>query len=145
MWEKGYRKFRHANQETNNAIEIYHFFLKTRFLNYFRRKCVWRIDWFIYTLLKRIELYFWNIAHQKKFCFVNNYKLEHILETSMEKAKRIPSHHCILHVDIQYAYWGQSQSSLKIYLVIYSNQGFSSCDFPWAMKCNFCKHVAWRH
>ena len=103
------------------------------------------MDWFIYTLLKRVELYYWNIACQKKAGFANNYKLEHMLETSMEKAKIIPDHHCILHADIQNSYWVQSQSSLKTYLVIYSDQGFSSCDYLWAMKGNFCKHVAWRH
>ena len=59
----------------------------------------------------------------------------------MEKSKRIPIHHCILHVDIQNSYWVQSQSSLEKYLVIYSDQGFSSCDCLWAMKGNFCKHV----
>lgn len=141
MWAKGYRNFRHANQETNNAIESYHCFLKTRFLNDRRRKCARRMDWFIYTLLKRVELYYWNIARQKKAGFANNYKLEHMLETSMEKAKIIPDHHCILHADIQNSYWVQSQSSLKTYLVIYSDQGFSSCDCLWAMKGNFCKHV----
>ena len=59
----------------------------------------------------------------------------------MEKTKIILDHHCILHADIQNSYWVQSQSSLKAYLVIYSDQGFSSCDCLWAMKGNFCKHI----
>ena len=50
-------------------------------------------------------------------------------------------HHCILHVYIQNVYWVQSQSYLKRYIVIYSDQGFSSCDCLWAMKGNFCTHV----
>jgi len=141
MWAKGYRNFRHANQETNSAIEAYHCFLKTKFLCDRRRKGLRRMDWLIYTLLKRVELYYWNMSRLKKYGFINNYRLEHIIETSIEKAKHIPDDHCVPHDEIQNYYWVQSQSSLKKYLVVYSNQTFSSCDCPWAMRGNICKHV----
>ena len=62
------------------------------------------MDWLIYTLLKRVELYYWNMACLKKASFINNYRLEHMIETSIEKAKNIPDEHCVPHDDIRNCY-----------------------------------------
>ena len=66
MWEKYYWKFPHSNQDTNNAIESYDMHLKYRYLyeaNNAYHKCV---DWLIFVLLKKIELYYIHNQHLKE-------------------------------------------------------------------------------
>lgn len=62
-------------------------------------------------------------------------------ETSVDKAKRIPEDHCVRDEHIENAFWVQSQSSSNAYLVLFLGQTFSSCNCPWAIRGNFCKHV----
>lgn len=141
VWAECYINFCHANQETNCSIESYHCFLKRKYLCDRRKKSLQRMDWLTFTLLKRVELCYWNMACLKNSSFVNNYRLEHMYETSVDKAKRIPEDHCVQHEHIQSAYWVQSQSSSNRYLVLFLGQTFSSCNCPWALRGNFCKHV----
>ena len=87
MWVKGYRDFPHANQETNNAMESYHGYLKSAFLCDKQKKCSRRMDWKFYTLLKNVEPSYRFKAVLKKEGYYNNHKKEMQLESSMEKAK----------------------------------------------------------
>ena len=57
MWAKAYRKFPHSNQDTNNAIESYHMYLKRRYLCEENNACHRWMDWLIYVLTK-VELYY---------------------------------------------------------------------------------------
>lgn len=141
VWAKCYINFCHANQETNCSIESYHCFLKRKYLCDRRRKSLQRMDWLTFTLLKRVELCYWNMASLKNSSFVNNYRLEYMYETSVDKAKRIPEDHCVQHEHFENAYWVQSQSSSNRYLVLFLGKTFSSCNCPWALRGNFCKHV----
>ena len=93
MWEKCYWDFPHANQEPNSSIESYHCFLKTKFLCDQRRKCSRRMDWLIFSLLKRVEPFFVHQNYLKESGFLTNWKKERYLETSLEKYRRIPDNY----------------------------------------------------
>eukprot|EP01018_Ginkgo_biloba_P029619 Gb_01440 [translate_table: standard] len=101
-----YVDFPHANQETNSAIESYHGFLKT--LCNRRRKSSRCMDWLVYTLLKKVELYYWNNQNIKDAGFSTNFKLEELKETSWSRACNIPDSDCNLHPTIQNTYWVRS-------------------------------------
>ena len=81
MWVKGCRDFPHANQETNNAIESYHCYLKTKFLSDRRKKCSHRMDWLIYVLLINVEPFYRFKEILKREGYLNNYKKEKLLES----------------------------------------------------------------
>ena len=118
MWVKGYRDFPHANQETNNVVESYHYYLKTNFLSDRRKKCSRRMDWLIYVLLTNVEPCYRFKEILKKEGFLNNYKKEKQLESSMEKEKRIPDSDCSRHSQMSHTFWVRSQSKVnKQYLV----------------------------
>eukprot|EP01018_Ginkgo_biloba_P014253 Gb_08179 [translate_table: standard] len=104
MWAKSYRDFPHANQETNSVIESYHGFFKTKYLCDHRRKSNRHMDWLIYTLLKRVKLYYWNTQNIKDVGFSTNFKLEEMKETSWSRAYNIPESDYSLHPTILGAY-----------------------------------------
>eukprot|EP01018_Ginkgo_biloba_P017358 Gb_18112 [translate_table: standard] len=108
MWAKSYRDFPHANQETNSTIESYHGFLKTKYLCDHRRKTNHRMDWLIYTILKRVKLYCWNTQNIKDSFFSINFKLEELKETSWSRAYNILDSDCNLHPTIPSAYGARS-------------------------------------
>ena len=58
MWAKAYRKFPHSNQDTNNAIESYHGFIKRRYIYEENNAHNRRVDWLIYVLLMKVELHY---------------------------------------------------------------------------------------
>eukprot|EP01018_Ginkgo_biloba_P037006 Gb_26335 [translate_table: standard] len=101
MWVKAYRDFPHANEETNSAIESYHGFLKTKYLCNRRRKSSHHMDWLIYTLLKKVELYYWNNQNIKDAGFSTNFKLEELKETSWSRDCNILDSDCNLHPTIK--------------------------------------------
>jgi hypothetical protein len=118
MWVKGCRDFPHANQETNNVVESYHNYLKTKFLSDRRKKCAHRMDWLFYILLKNVEPCYRFKEILKEKGYLNNYKKEKQLESSIEKDRRIPDSDCSPHESISHAYWVRSQSKPdKQYLV----------------------------
>ena len=72
---------------------------------------------------------------------LNNHKKEMQLESSMEKARRIPNSDCRPHESISHAYSVRSQSkSDKEYLIIFHRRNFITCDCPWSIRGNICKH-----
>ena len=120
MWVKGCRDFPHANQETNNAVESYHGYLKSTFLCDKRKKCSRRMDWLFYTLLKNVEPCYRFKEILKKEGYYNNHKKEMQLESSMEKARRIPDSDCRPHESISHAYWVRIQRKHdNEYLIIF--------------------------
>ena len=70
MWEKAYRNFPHSNQDTNNAIESYHGYIKQRYLCEKNDACHRRFDWLVYVLLTMVELYYTHIQGLKEVGFV---------------------------------------------------------------------------
>jgi hypothetical protein len=142
MWVKGCRDFPHANQETNNVVESYHSYLKTNFLSDRRKKCARRMDWLFYILLTNVEPCYRFKEILKKEGYLNNYKKEKQLESSIEKARRIPDSDCKPHESISHAYWVRSQTKPnKKYLVTWYRTNFIACDFPWSIHNNICKHA----
>ena len=67
----------------------------------------------------------------------------------MEKARRIPDSDYRPHESIFHAYWVRSQSKVdKEYLIIFHRKNFITCDCPWSIRGNICKHsikVDWFH
>eukprot|EP01018_Ginkgo_biloba_P033865 Gb_14367 [translate_table: standard] len=55
MWAKAYRTTRHANQETNNAIESYHGYIKHTYLCHQKNMSNRWLDWLLWMLLTKIE------------------------------------------------------------------------------------------
>ena len=142
MWVKGCRDFPHANQETNNVVESYHCYLKTKFLSDRRKKCARRMDWLLYILLTNVEPYYRFKEILTAEGYLNNYRKEMQLESSMEKARRIPDSDCCPHESILHAYWVRSQSKCdKQYLVTWYRTNFIACDCPWSIRGNICKHA----
>lgn len=84
MWAKGCQEFPHANQETNNVVESYHCYLKTTFLSNRRKKCDRRTDWLLHKLLTTVEPCYRFKKILKEEGFLNNYKREKKLESSVE-------------------------------------------------------------
>jgi hypothetical protein len=88
MWVKGCGYFPHANQETNNDVESYDSYLKTNFLSDQRKKCAHRVDWLFYILLTIVEPCYRFKEILKKEGYLNNYKKEKQLESSIENNSR---------------------------------------------------------
>lgn len=89
MWVKGCQEFPHANQEINNVVESYHCYLKTTFLSDRRKKCAWRMDWLLHMLLTIVEPCYRFKEILKEEGFLNNYKREKQLESSVERARKL--------------------------------------------------------
>ena len=108
---KGCHDFPHANQETNNAVESYHCYLKTNFLSDRWKKCACGMDWLLYVLLTNVEPVYQFGEILKEEGYLKNYRKEKQLESSMERAKRIPDSDCCPHESISHAYWVRSQTN----------------------------------
>ena len=142
MWVKGCIDFPHTNQETNNAVESYHCYLKTKFLSDRRRKCSRRMDWLIYVLLINVEPSYRFKEILRKGGYLNNYRKDKQLETSIEREKRILDSDCCPHENLSCAYWVRSQTTPdKWYVVMWYRPNFVACDFPWSIRGNICKHT----
>jgi len=110
MWVKGCGYFLHANQDTNNDVESYDSYLKTNFLSDQIKKCARRVDWLFYILLTIVEPYYWFKEILKKEGYLNNYKKEKQLESSIEKARRILDSDFKPHEIISNVYWVRSKT-----------------------------------
>ena len=142
MWVEGCRNFPHANQETNNSVEAYHYFLKSKFLSDRRKKCGHRMDWLLYQLLKNVEPYYRFRDILQEGGYLNNYRKEKQFESSIERAKRIPDTDCWAHENISHAYWVRSQTNRdNKYLVTWFHMDFIVCECPWFVRGNTCKHI----
>ena len=84
MWVEGCHSFPHANQETNNSVEAYHYFLKSKFFSGRRKKCGHRMDWLLYQLLKNVEPYYRFRDILQEGGYLNNYRKEKQFESSIE-------------------------------------------------------------
>ena len=139
---KGFRDFQHANQETNNFVDSYHCYLKTKFLSDRRKKCARRMDWLLYVLLTNVEPVYRFKGILKGEGYLNNYRKEKQLESSMEREKRIPDSDCFPHESISHAYWVRSQTNPhKKYLVTWYRANFIACDCPWSICDKMFKHA----
>ena len=107
------------------------------------------MHWLFYTLLKNVEPCYRFEVILKKEGYYNNHKKEMQLESSIKKARRIPDSDCRPHESISHAYWVRSQSKAdKEYLIIFHRKNSITCDFPWSIRGNICKHaikIDWFH
>ena len=87
MWAKAYRKFPHSNQDTNNAIESYHGYIKQKYLSEKNNACHRRVDWLVYVLLTMVKLYYIHMQGLKEARFVRRRKSEKQLNASKCRAK----------------------------------------------------------
>jgi hypothetical protein len=100
------------------------------------------MDWLLYILLINVEPYYRFKEILKKEGYLNNYRKEKQYESSMEKARRIPDSDCCLHESISHSYWVMSQTKCdKKYLVTWYRTNFITCDCPWSIRGNICKHA----
>jgi len=70
MLAKAYRNFPHSNQNTNNAIESYHQYIKQRYLSEKNNACHRWVDWLIYVSLSKVVLYYNHMQSLKEASFV---------------------------------------------------------------------------
>ena len=60
----------------------------------------------------------------------------------MEKEKRIPYSDCSPDSQMSHVFWLRSQSKVnKKYLITCHRTNFITCDFPWSICGNICKHA----
>ena len=95
MWEKAYRNFPHSNQDTNNAIESYHGYIKQRYLCEKNNACHRRVDWLVDVLLTMVELYYIHMQGLKEAGFVQSTKYEKQLNASKCRENQIPNEDCV--------------------------------------------------
>lgn len=142
MWEKKNRSFRHANQETNAAIESYHFHIKSHYLSDLSKKCTRRMDWLIHTLLHRVEPYYRNKRYLQFSGFLTNFKKERYYLTTLERSKAIADTDCYPHDLLPNTYKVRSQTDpTKWYFIRKFGSDLHVCDCQWAKRGNMCKHV----
>ena len=108
-WAKVYRKFPNSNQDTNNAIESYHGYLKQRYLKEINNACHINVDWLIYTLM--VELYYNHMQHLKEAGFIRPLKVEEQLTASKHRAKQIPDEDCVGNEQSHKEYWVHRQNN----------------------------------
>ena len=144
MWAKAYRNFPHSNQDTNNAIESYHGYLKQRYLSEHNHACHRRVGWLIHVLLTKVELYYKHMQHLKEVGVIRPKKSQEQLKSSRFKANKIPNKDCVVdHKSIgEYRVRSQNKDTRGTwYNVIYKGSTFHFCDCNWALNGNVCKHV----
>ena len=110
MWAKAYRNFPHSNQDTNNAIESYHGYIKQRYLSEKNNACHRRVDWLMYVLLTMVEQYYIHMQHLKEAGSVRPRKSEKQLNASKCKANQIPNEDCVADDKNNNEYWVRSQN-----------------------------------
>eukprot|EP01018_Ginkgo_biloba_P012381 Gb_26306 [translate_table: standard] len=108
MWAKAYRTMRHANQETNSAIEAYHAYIKHTYLCHRKNMSNRRLDWLLWMLLTKIEVHYWYNQKLKEEDFLRNANVERITSTSWTRDLKIPDDDCLLHENIPGAFWVRS-------------------------------------
>ena len=144
MWAKAYRIFPHSNQDTNNAIESYHDYIKQRYLCEKNNACHRRVDWSVYVLLTMVELYYIHMHCLKEVGFVRPRKFEKQLNASKCRAYQISNEDCVS-VDKsnnEYRVCSQNNYSRDTwYNVIYKGSTLHLCNCNWALNGNVCKHV----
>jgi len=143
MWAKAYRNFPHSNQDTNNAIESYHRYIKERYLCEKNNACHRRVDWLIYVLLTKVVLFYNHMHRLKEAGFVRPRKIQEQLNSSKCRAKKIPNEDCVPD-EKSNDYWVRSQNKDTRdiwYNVIYKGSNLHFCNCNWALNGNICKHV----
>ena len=144
MWAKAYRKFPHSNQDTNNAIESYHGYIKQKYLEEKNNACHRRVDWLIYILLTKVVLYYIHMQRLKEVGFIRPRKIEEQLNASKCRANQIPNEDCVADEKGQTEYRVRSQNKdthNTWYNVIYKGSNLHFCNCSWALNGNVCKHV----
>lgn len=144
MWAKAYRNFPHSNQDTNNAIESYHGYIKKRYLNEKNNANHRRVDWLIHVLLTNVQLYYIHMQRLKEAGVIRPRKSLEQLNASKCRANQIPDEDCVVNPKSNKEYRVRSQNMDTRdtwYSVIYKGSDLHFCDCTWALNGNVCKHV----
>jgi hypothetical protein len=141
---EAYRKFPHSNQDTNNAIESYHKYLKYRYLYEENNACHKWVDYLIFVLLTRVELYYIHNQRLKEAGIIRPTKCEKQETLSKDRAIQIPDEDCVHDPKNMNEFLVRSQNKdtpNTWYNVIYTGSEFNFCSCDWALNGNVCKHV----
>ena len=144
MWAKAYRKFPHSNQDTNNAIESYHGFIKRRYIYEENNAHNRRVDWLIYVLLMKVELHYIHNQRLKEVEVTRPKKSKKQLILSRYRATQIPDEDCMHYKNKTDHFLVRSQNEGTHdtwYHVIYTGSEFNFCTCDWALNGNVCKHI----
>lgn len=143
MWAKAYRKFPHSNQDTNNSFESYHMHLKYRYLYEENNSCHKRVDWLIFVLLKKVELYYiHNQCLKEGVIRPTMCKKQETLSKS--RANQIWDEDCLHDPRSINEFIVRSQNKdtpHTWYNVICIGSEFNFCSCDWALNGNVCKHI----
>ena len=90
-----YHKFSHSNQDTNNTIESYHGYIKKRYIYEESNAHNRQINWIIYVLLTKVELYYIHTQRLKEVEVIRPKKFEKQLILSRYRVTQIPNEDCM--------------------------------------------------
>jgi hypothetical protein len=144
MWEKTYRKFTHSNQDTNNAIESYHMYLKYRYLYEDNNSCHKRVELLLFILLTKVEVYYIHNQRLKEAGIIKPIKCEKQETLSKDRPIQIPDEDCLHDPKSMNGFLVHSQNKDTLdtlYNFIYIGSEFNFCSCDWALNGNLCKHV----
>ena len=144
MWAKAYRKFPHSNQDTNNAIESCHRYLKQRYIDEKNNAFHRRVDWCIHVLLESVEPYYIHMQHLKQVGILRPRKSREQLARSKRRANEILDEECVCDENNNNEYWVHNQNNNTRdtwYKVIYRSSEFFLCGCDRDLNGNVCKHV----
>ena len=142
MWVVGYRNLPYAGQDTNQAIEGYHGFLKSMLKSERSRMVGRRVDWTITALTEEVHDHFWYKGLRKEKGFVDNKKMQNFAVTALMKARDIPDVDVTLDVfPGNHALVTSSKHRHIRYCVHNPAEEWAGCNCVWAQRGNICKHV----
>ncbi|CAM6089789.1 unnamed protein product [Calypogeia fissa] len=90
-WAVNFRKFNHANQTSNGAIERWHAILKLHLRHSKPSKVGRKVVWLVEQLVGELEHHYWCMSCLKWQGRVRNRKIEDIIWKAIVKARSIPT------------------------------------------------------
>ncbi|CAM6099313.1 unnamed protein product [Calypogeia fissa] len=90
MWVRNFRKFKHANQDTNGGVERWHATLKLHLRTEKPFKLGRKVLWLVTTLVNELEHFYWCMSCMKWQRRIRNRKIENYVWEAILKARDIP-------------------------------------------------------
>ncbi|KAL3701242.1 hypothetical protein R1sor_019264 [Riccia sorocarpa] len=142
-WMSHLRTMRRENQNTNGAVEAWHQTYKKALARVVGALNARRCDRILEVLFQNILPYFWYNMRRKQRGRVINYKIEAVILSSVHAALEMDDSSIRFHTAPQshmYATVQNCSDADRVYLVedIYNNS--PSCNCPWGVHGNMCKH-----
>lgn len=140
-WVKSFRKYRHANQQTNGGVERWHATLKLhlRMEKPFKRGR--KIVWLVTQLVSELEHFYWCMSCMKWQGRVRNKNIENYVWAAILKARNIPDEHVIWLSDGKSAQVrSQTEGKGGSHMVQDYESPHCLCTCSQAVQGNMCKH-----